>query len=365
MRQEQALSSGREAASVASPATPLMADDRAAVAVEDEPGAAQEPDAAAAEPPAAIEDEQALADDGPSAAEPTAETADTLAAAAQQAADEESQDLLELVPPSGDSELDSNYGFEEADESGGADVGVQSLRENLARTEEELINQQQQNTYLEERIQELEAELEAANQAQVPDPDLASMEDRLREQRVAEAQAAERSEPWYSHLSVWLVGLLVMIAAFAGWLISRRGRASAQEAAAEESLRSIQDEAEDVLRVLADEPGAKEPETEKAAEIEPVTESAGADEPEKAVTDEGAGEGKGAAEPVKPAPPPASEDAELLDEESSDPEIQLDLARAYISMGDKEAARVILEEVLSHGSEAQRSEAQKMLDLLA
>jgi len=34
-------------------------------------------------------------------------------------------------------------------------------------------------------------------------------------------------------------------------------------------------------------------------------------------------------------------------------------------MGDKEAARVILEEVLSHGSEAQQSEAQKMLDLLA
>jgi pilus assembly protein FimV len=59
------------------------------------------------------------------------------------------------------------------------------------------------------------------------------------------------------------------------------------------------------------------------------------------------------------------EDAEVLDEESSDPEIQLDLARAYISMGDKEAARVILEEVGIHGSAEQQQEAKKMLDLLA
>ena len=55
----------------------------------------------------------------------------------------------------------------------------------------------------------------------------------------------------------------------------------------------------------------------------------------------------------------------MLDEDSSDPEIQLDLARAYISMGDKEAARVILQEVLANGTEEQQAEAQKMLDLLA
>jgi pilus assembly protein FimV len=54
----------------------------------------------------------------------------------------------------------------------------------------------------------------------------------------------------------------------------------------------------------------------------------------------------------------------LLDEESSDPEIQLDLARAYISMGDKEAARVILEEVGTNGNEEQREEAKKMLSRL-
>jgi pilus assembly protein FimV len=60
----------------------------------------------------------------------------------------------------------------------------------------------------------------------------------------------------------------------------------------------------------------------------------------------------------------ADEEAQLLDEESADPEIQLDLARAYISMGDREAARVILEEVIANGSEEQQAEANKMKDML-
>ena len=60
----------------------------------------------------------------------------------------------------------------------------------------------------------------------------------------------------------------------------------------------------------------------------------------------------------------ATEEAEVVDEESADPEIQLDLARAYISMGDKEAARVILEEVIANGTEDQQAEAQKMKDFL-
>ena len=60
----------------------------------------------------------------------------------------------------------------------------------------------------------------------------------------------------------------------------------------------------------------------------------------------------------------SDDEASFLDTESSDPEIQLDLARAYISMGDKEAARVILEEVAANGSKEQQAEARKMLDLM-
>jgi pilus assembly protein FimV len=43
---------------------------------------------------------------------------------------------------------------------------------------------------------------------------------------------------------------------------------------------------------------------------------------------------------------------------------KLDLARAYVDMGDPEGARSILEEVLKEGSASQRQEAQRLLDSL-
>jgi pilus assembly protein FimV len=44
---------------------------------------------------------------------------------------------------------------------------------------------------------------------------------------------------------------------------------------------------------------------------------------------------------------------------------KLDLARAYIDMGDPDGARSILEEVLDEGDEAQKEEARQLLDSLA
>ena len=43
---------------------------------------------------------------------------------------------------------------------------------------------------------------------------------------------------------------------------------------------------------------------------------------------------------------------------------KLDLARAYIEMDDKEAARIILEEAAQEGNETQRREAQEMMSQL-
>ena len=43
---------------------------------------------------------------------------------------------------------------------------------------------------------------------------------------------------------------------------------------------------------------------------------------------------------------------------------KLDLARAYIEMDDKDAAREILEEVISEGRDEQKSEAQALLETL-
>lgn len=41
---------------------------------------------------------------------------------------------------------------------------------------------------------------------------------------------------------------------------------------------------------------------------------------------------------------------------------KLDLARAYMDMGDPEGARSILEEVMQEGSSGQRAEAQRLLE---
>lgn len=59
-----------------------------------------------------------------------------------------------------------------------------------------------------------------------------------------------------------------------------------------------------------------------------------------------------------------SEDAEDQDDDSSDDDIdtQLDLASAYIEMGDFEGAREIIEVVLNSGDENQKEQAQTLLD---
>jgi pilus assembly protein FimV len=335
--QEEVFRGRAAVPTAASPETPLLARESAAIAVAEEE---QEP-AVAEEVPAAVEEEPAAAGEDPAAAEAADQAVAEEPAVAETVPE---QDLLELVPPSEASELDSASGFEESPGKAGADVAAQALREDLARTEEELITQQQQNAYLEERIRELESQLETGDEGRVADADLANMEDRLREQRQAPVQTPrEETRPWYARMGVWLIGLLVLAAAFVGWLVSRRemGRGAAV-AGAPDSLREIKSEAEDVLRVLADD-----------REQQPGNDASKAP-----------GKPEAPADKAPPARPGADDDAELLDEESSDPEIQLDLARAYISMGDKEAARVILQEVVNNGSDAQQAEARKMLGFL-
>ncbi|KSF82336.1 motility hub landmark protein FimV [Pseudomonas paraeruginosa] len=83
-------------------------------------------------------------------------------------------------------------------------------------------------------------------------------------------------------------------------------------------------------------------------------------------------------EPKNAAPSFSAEDAAIastLDGESDDDfdflsgadeaATKLDLARAYIDMGDSEGARDILEEVLAEGNDSQQAEARELLERLA
>ncbi len=84
--------------------------------------------------------------------------------------------------------------------------------------------------------------------------------------------------------------------------------------------------------------------------------------PEPVAEPEPAAEEKG---PVEDEPTPA--DTELDEEfdflaDADEAATKLDLARAYIDMGDKDGAKDILEEVLEEGQDAQKQEAQQLLN---
>ena len=59
------------------------------------------------------------------------------------------------------------------------------------------------------------------------------------------------------------------------------------------------------------------------------------------------------------------EEFDFFDASGDEMATKLDLARAYMDMGDEEGARVILEDVLTSGNETQVSEAQSMIDRMS
>ena len=273
---------------------------------------------------------------------------EAMAAAPEQPEVEETaftaQSRLELVPPSeAEDSPDGEYG---QGTSGAAGVeNGESVVEELARTEEELANAQQENIYLNERIRELETELErrqGENGVAVADTTLAEMEDRLRElrqdgtrddQQIAVVPPRD-GEPWYTRLLTWMIGLVILlVAAVVWWLRSRKTADFPLDE--QETVQVITEEAEEILKVLD------------------PSDEAGSVEDDKVIDPEPHG-------PLHRARPLADEEAVELD--SDDPETKLDLARAYISMGDIEAARAMLEEVLECGNQDQVSEAREMME---
>src|SRR5581483_4286347 len=62
-----------------------------------------------------------------------------------------------------------------------------------------------------------------------------------------------------------------------------------------------------------------------------------------------------------PAPAPAAAKADDFFAGEDAIGTKLDLARAYLDMGDPEGARSMLDEVMAEGNEAQKGEARKLL----
>ena len=285
---------------------------------------------------------------------------------------------LELVPPAekddSASQLAAQVDREQTDDD--------SLQQELSRTEEELANAQQENTYLQERIQELEERQTQQEKAiEVTDPGLAVVASSLAEKRaedkpeppIAITPGGEQ-QPWYRGGAGWIAGIALVLIGFIIWLL-RRKRASRQAASlAEEKSEAVQkvtEEAEDLLRILdryEDGAAAKviskpdpepEPEPESKPEPEPEPEPESKPEPEPEPKPESEPEPEPEAETAG-----SKEEEAAVDDEAHDPEVKLDLARAYLSLGDKEAAKSMLDEVLSSGNEAQKAEALQMMEEL-
>jgi pilus assembly protein FimV len=286
---------------------------------------------------------------------------------------------LELVPPSVVEDVDSAAGFKQVGEGSGASTAVDSLREELARKEEELIIEQQQNQNLEDRISELESQLNSDQEGTVADDQLSQVEQQLRDDRLAEQQAesvaadetpppstsipqvssssAASEDSGFGNPWIWLIGFLV-VAATAGWFFSRRKPANSTESqyASNDAgtVSEIKGQAEEILKVLDEEEEAPDGEDQAPENDETDEISTGVSDQDEKLSSVTGNDG-GA------RPEGHIDEAMLLDEDSVDPEVRLDLARAYISMGDREAARVILEEVIEHGDEKQKAEAEDML----
>ncbi len=259
--------------------------------------------------------------------------------------------LLELVPPS-ESGDGSRQDFGQGSEG---DTGQSSASADgdLARTQEDLANAEQERSYLAERIDELEAELgrrDAQPEDGVRDTTLAEMEQRLEAERLAaeeappvQVRADDEPVHWLSRFGAWLLGgLVLLVLGLVAFLRSRRdpeiisaavtppeGDVSDSDAAVEAAQDDLDSGADDM-------PAEPSPETLRAL---------------------------AASTPAPPAPEPSvippGEEAIALS--GDDPETLLDLARAYMSMGREADVRSLLDEVFRIGTPEQVEEARAML----
>lgn len=201
--------------------------------------------------------------------------------------------------------------------SAAAGRGEETVEQRLARIEAELIEKQ--------RLLEVTSSQLAELQARAAEAPLAADAGALGALRVLLGKA------W------WLWFLAAAAAAVAAYLfVGARRRAAAAESELDAYMR---------VRVA--------PTPAPIAEVAAWSTSAAA--PAPAAT---------------PSPTPVGDTTDFLEDPEGDPPMpdesgnKLDLARAFIEMGDVAAARMELEQVLARGDEAQREDARRLLDVL-
>lgn len=281
-------------------------------------------------------------------------------------------DHLTLAPPTSGAGGTSNR----AGVAGGTGhTTVAGLKQQLQADKDTLISLNQSNADLASRVQSLKDIAAKSGQLlSLKDATVAELQRKLAALPAAKVQAAPRTAAataWYLRPVVWVVAVLVVVALLLLALFGHR-----KQAAPEVSGHGPLVDPEDVAPVAGDGGGAEsdvEPSAVGAEALLPLPADAPVAAADANAHDDpyGLTALRGAAvddvtvvtPPPAPTAAPAAADpvasAPLFADDPVD--TKLDLARAYLDMGDAVGARAMLEEVLEEGSQAQQDEAKRLL----
>ena len=255
---------------------------------------------------------------------------------------------LEIVPPS--SSDARRAGTRSGIEAGGEG---EMLRQELQQTKETLSARDAEVAELKSRVADLEKlQKEQQQLITMKDGALANAQQDLAKTRQAQAGSpATGTQPQPAHAFAWWPWLLlaVAVAALAGWLLRRRQRPA-------QSLPSRFDSARLAAAVPAQE---AKPESKSPAKPETATPAWTRDESRPA--------------PAAPSPVPTAKpvwqapQADTIVPLNTTPagRERLELARAYLDMGDLATARSLLQEVADGDDADARAEAQRLLGGIA
>lgn len=234
---------------------------------------------------------------------------------------------------------------------------IDSLKDSNAMLNEQLHLMQTTNKTLQEQLNKREKEISSMRK---------QLEILTKERQALAAQVSSTASLNNSSSSWWPLWLLLVGgggAAAAFWHLKRKPEESIQEVQPviitpvippEEPKSDVVKEVkpiEPIVTVVAPE----EPDHEVAPLVEET--------PHDNTLEFESGLYSRPAEVEKEIPVPISEKEEILPEDKS-LDTLLDLAKTYISMGDNESAVSSLKEIILHGTQAQKDEAQKLLDNL-